>query len=229
MTETLPKLRYERKFVGDGLHPGEVLALVQRHPALFRQAYPPRFVNNIYLDSFERADFHDHVSGTANRSKTRVRWYDTAPGQSAKPFLERKIKRGQVSGKQTYPLHGLLLNGGPAHPALRTAFETSGLPEWLRADLLRLEPVLHNRYRRHYFLSGDGQFRLTVDSDLQFGGGAMGNGSSTLGPPLPRKVILELKCEPVAAEHADQIANLLPFRLARCSKYILGMDALRMG
>ena len=89
----------------------EVLALVRRHPAAFREAYPARFVNNIYLDSHGRSDYHDNIVGVANRNKTRVRWYGPLSGQIAKPVLERKLKRGLISGKLTHALPGFARTG----------------------------------------------------------------------------------------------------------------------
>ena len=75
MTTLPPNLRYERKFIADRLALAEVLALVKRHPAAFREAYPARNVNNLYLDSPDLRDYRDHVNGIAHRTKTRIRWY----------------------------------------------------------------------------------------------------------------------------------------------------------
>lgn len=69
----MSQFRYERKFVAPDSDLGEVLALVRRHPAAFGQAYPPRTVNNVYLDTPARRDYFDHVAGVGNRSKTRIR------------------------------------------------------------------------------------------------------------------------------------------------------------
>jgi hypothetical protein len=226
MTPMLPSPRYERKFVADGLVLAEVLALVRRHPAAFREAYPARFVNNIYLDSHGRSDYHDNIIGVAYRSKTRVRWYGPLSGQIAKPVLERKLKRGLISGKLTHALPGFAVNGDAIHPLLKSAFAAALLPEGLRSDLCQREPSLFNRYRRYYFLSGDGRFRLTVDTDLQFGRASASNGlQATLIPFAPAQ-ILELKFGPSEAEQADRVTNSLPFRLARCSKYVLGIGHL---
>src|SRR5437879_6346363 len=96
--------RYERKFLPQEFALAEVLTLVRRHPAMFREVYPPRFVNNIYLDSPGRSDYHDHVAGVPNRSKTRVRWYGAPSGHIAMPVLEQKVKHGHVGGKLS---HGL--------------------------------------------------------------------------------------------------------------------------
>jgi hypothetical protein len=226
MIPMLPNPRYERKFVVDGLVLAEVLALVRRHPAVFREAYPPRFVNNIYLDSHGRSDYHDNIVGVANRSKTRVRWYGPLSGQIAKPVLERKLKRGLISGKLTYVLPGIAVNGGTLQPLLKSAFDDALLPERLRSDLFQREPSLFNRYQRYYFLSGDGRFRLTVDTELQFGRGSASNGLGATLIPFAQAQILELKFGPSEAEVADRVTDSLPFRLARCSKYVLGIGRL---
>jgi hypothetical protein len=224
MAQVLPNPRYERKFVADGLVLAELLALVRRHPAAFREAYPPRFVNNIYLDSHRRSDYRDHIAGVANRSKTRVRWYGSPSGPIARPVLEQKLKRGLVSGKITHDLPGLSLNGGALRSLLYDTFDTAQLPERLRFNLHCLEPSLFNRYRRYYFLSGDRRFRLTVDTDLQFGRATAQGGSGAALVRLPPILILELKFGPSEAERASRITNALPFRLARCSKYALGIE-----
>ena len=44
------------------------------------------------------------------------------------------------------------------------------------------------------------------------------------------RVILELKFAPRHAElAADAVTNSLPFRLAKCSKYVLGIERLTRG
>lgn len=219
--------RYERKFLPQGAALAEVLTLVRRHPAMFREVYPPRFVNNIYLDSPGCSDYHDHVSGAPNRSKTRVRWYGAASEQITKPVLEQKFKRGHVGGKLAHDLPSFLLNGEGFRRAVTDAFQAAAIPDHTRARLHGFEPVLFNRYRRFYFLSRDGRFRLTVDAELQFGG--------VSGDSSPRNLIsktfvlvVELKFATQAADEADRVSHHLPFRLSRCSKYVFGMDTLSL-
>jgi len=90
-------------------------------------------------------------------------------------------------------------------------------------------PTLVNRYQRRYYVSADGSFRLTVDWDLQFSGFARfaADGSFSAAGP---SVILELKYAPRHADlAADAVSNALPFRLARCSKYVLGVQRITSG
>ncbi len=223
MTPILPNLRYERKFIADGSTVAEALAMVRRHPSAFREIYPTRVVNNIYLDSPGRSDYHDHINGVANRSKTRVRCYGPQAGQIERPMLERKFKRGLVGGKGVHALPGLSLNGDSVKPVLKTAVDEAALPEMLRSVLRHLEPSLFTCYRRHYFVSRDGRFRLTVDSDLRFSGVRENGGLAARCPLGAPVVVIELKFAPDVAELAAPVTNALPYRLTRCSKYVLGI------
>jgi hypothetical protein len=222
----LPNPRYERKFIAAGFTMAEALALVRRHPRAFREAYPPRTVNNIYLDSPTRSAYQDHVNGAPHRIKHRVRWYGPLENQILDPALERKFKSGSVSGKDSHALAPLTLNGQPVRSCLVAAFDRASLPQRLRAELHHLEPCLLNQYRRHYFVSADGKFRLTVDSDFKFGAA-----HSPYAKTYPRcsnmpAVVLELKFEVQYAAQAAEITNSLPMRMMRCSKFVLGIQSL---
>ncbi len=198
----------------------------RRHPSAFREVYPPRIVNNIYLDSPARNDYHDHINGVAYRSKTRVRWYGQESQVAEQPALERKLKRGMVSGKEVYALPRLAINGGGLGLSLNTTFRTATFPPIVRLALCHLEPALFNRYQRRYFLSGDGKFRLTQDSGLQFAG-LPPNRRPAIDPlPAASTVIVELKFRLEFAQDAARVTNAFPFRVARCSKYVGGMGQL---
>ncbi|MBI4326349.1 MAG: polyphosphate polymerase domain-containing protein [Chloroflexi bacterium] len=226
MTSTLPNLRYEKKLLADGATLAEVLTSVRRHPSAFREVYPPRTVNNIYLDSPARRDYHEHINGTANRSKTRVRWYGQQFEVAERPMLERKLKRGTVSGKRACPLPPLSINGSCLRSSLNGAFDTAVFPPIWRSSLRHLEPALVNRYQRHYFLSRDGKFRLTVDSGLQTAGVQPNARAVVFSLPVAGTVIIELKFGLDAAEDASLVTNPFPFRVARFSKYVAGIERL---
>jgi hypothetical protein len=222
--------RYERKFIAHGVSLAEVLVMVRQLPALFREAYPARAINNLYLDSPTLRDYFDHVGGTANRIKTRIRWYGPLHGHIPRPTLEQKVKRGQVSGKVSRALPPLHVNGGLTRAALAAFLDAGGLPDRLRAGLRHLEPALVNRYQRRYYESADHRLRLTVDSQLEFLGphGAGGTQWQSL-VGRPHDVIIELKYAPEHADAAAAVANHLPFRMVRCSKYVLGIERLQQG
>lgn len=223
---SLPNARYERKFIADSFTPFEALALVRRHGAAFHEAFPPRRVNNIYLDSPSRSAYYDHINGASRRVKHRVRWYGPLEGQILAPVLERKFKSGSVSGKDSHTLAPFEMNGVPVAATICGAFERAALPERLMAELGHLSPCLINQYWRHYFVSGDGRFRLTVDYDFGFGAPHLTPirlAKRSGGVP---SVVLELKFEIHQAGEAEIISNALPMRMMRCSKFILGMEGI---
>ena len=226
MTTLPPNPRYERKFIADGLALAEVLVIVRRHRAAFREAYPARSLNTLYLDSPDLRNYNDHVNGVAHRTKTRVRWYGAWSGRIETPTLEHKLKHGQVSGKVSHRLPALSINGHLPRNDLEAAFDGANLPALARSALRHLQPSLLNRYQRHYFQSADGRFRLTVDSGLQFAPALQVHSTGVSFWPSATPVVIEVKYGLAEAEAASTVTNALPFRLVRCSKYVLGINSL---
>lgn len=220
----LPNPRYERKIIATGLSLPEVLALVSRHPAGFRQSYPARIVNNLYLDTPSLSAYRDHVNGSSCRVKTRIRWYGAPVAQIPAPVLEWKLKSGQLSGKTSTPLPPIQLNRGGAKGAFEPLLRSSAVPEAVRASVQSLHSSLLNSYRRSYFVSADRRFRLTVDSELNFA--HPHHAGCFEESPL---VIIEIKYAPAEADAAPRMTNAFPFRVSRCSKYLLGIQELNRG
>ena len=65
----------------------QVRALVKLHPSMFYEPYPPRYVNNLYLDTEDMENYLDNVSGVAERRKVRIRWYGDLFGDIGRPML----------------------------------------------------------------------------------------------------------------------------------------------
>ena len=224
MSASPAELRYERKFIPAACSVAQVLACIRMHPALFRETYPERTVNNLYLDTPARRYYFDHVNGTACREKVRVRWYGAFHGRVEQPRLEFKYRRGLLGGKTTHALPALTVNGGFRRADLATLWRD--LPEATRLRLGGLEPVLVNRYRRRYFASANGHFRITLDWALETGDArATTQAPRPVHPDEPR-FILELKYDAAHAGEVDRLTHAFPFRLIRCSKYVLGVERL---
>ncbi len=218
---SLPNARYERKFVAESYGLAAALAIVRGHSALFREAYPPRFVNNVYLDTPAFQSYYQHTGGAPTRLKTRIRWYGALDGTADPVALELKIKSGEVGGKIARPLPPIR-DPRRAGPELEAALAEADLPPMWIEFLRGRQAVLVNRYRRHYFLSGDGLFRLTVDSQIQF----FSPGPPRHAPTPPIPIVIEIKYAPEHAPQAARITNSLPLRLGRCSKYVLGIRTI---
>jgi hypothetical protein len=246
--------RYERKFPVPELGQADLEPFLRLHRLAFRERYAPRQVNNIYLDTADLRCFHDNVAGASRRFKPRLRWYgESVPMRLAvdgegkrstgmaragfesdpKLTLEIKRKQGHLGIKDSWTLGEL-----PVDQILATAWAlcsgqkvassddpTTRLPERLRSDLRAMRSVLYNRYRRRYFLSADGRFRLTLDHRMAFRQILSGPD----GPPgrafRASGSVIELK---YAAEDDERLRRMLvdfPFRMARSSKYVSGIRA----
>ncbi len=225
-TGAVTAIRYERKWVPAGFSLAEVLAMVRRHPAAFRPAFPERQVNNIYLDTPELSHYLDHIAGASERLKVRLRWYGEFSTSAPEVVLELKRKRGWASWKESFSLPGIRLEDALSRARLPGGWNVSCLPELLRLRLRSLWPAVANQYRRHYFQTPAGGIRLTVDSHLGFFGFDTPNhGLRRLNHQGPAMVV-ELKYHDAQADEAVEIVNRFPFRLCRCSKYVLGIQQL---
>ena len=216
--------RYERKFVCPW--PAQVDALVKVHPAGFSRLHPIRWINNVYLDTWNLGSYHDNAAGVATRQKFRIRWYGADAREAVDAVLERKMKAGHVGVKQRVPLGAMPAGTLLAVSGVRRALANARASFALQSQLDSLVPVLLNRYRRDYFASSDGRLRLTVDRRQRFAAfRRAGNGA----PPAWRhldEVVLELKYAVGDDELAAHATQAFPFRLVRHSKYVLGVDMI---
>lgn len=216
--------RYERKFLVEGLDAGQVHMLVERHPCMFFQPYPPRYVNNLYLDTEAMDNYYANVAGLADRHKVRIRWYGEHLDRISKPVLELKVKNGLVGTKYTYPFPEFGFDGGLDHREFQGVVSRSNLPVDVRSYLRSLHVVLCNRYYRWYYASKDGRFRVTVDTGMEYyrvkkyGNRFISRFSDWFHQ------VLELKYDRVLDPQADRVAGFFPFSVTRNSKYVTGIE-----
>ena len=224
--DVAPESRYEIKFTASEVHRARVEQWLRTHRAGFRTAFPARWVNNIYFDSFDYGAFSENLAGVSARTKIRYRWYgellSTRPGA-----IELKCKRNLFGWKRVYRLEEYLCLTSKPWREIYTALRER-IPEELRCHLdAHPQVVLINRYRRRYFVSGDGRIRATVDWkqmvwDQRF------NRFPNLDRPanMPRSMVLEIKCDRGERELASRIVQSLPIRVGRHSKYVVGVRAI---
>ena len=84
-------------------------------------------------------------------------------------------------------------------------------------------PILHNSYWRKYFISSDGLFRITIDSNQSF---KMPFSSMESHPIHRYPIIVELKYDAEYADRARDVMDYLPFRQTKNSKYTNGVTEL---
>lgn len=230
-------MRYERKYRLEHMEFARIRQILHAHPMSFRTHHPDRYVNNIYLDTPLLEFYKDNLIGVGERLKYRVRWYGRPFENCDSPQLEAKIKHTDLGEKEIIPLESFSLNQA-IHPAtfytdvLRPSrpeapFEGTKLTHQEAFQRIfaenHLQPTLFNSYLRSYLISYDGHFRLTIDREMQAASALSG-----LKPPFrwfeDPAVVIEIKYEQEMHKDWDRVAQSLPFRLSKNSKYAIGME-----
>jgi hypothetical protein len=204
----------------------EIESWVRLHPHAFVQAYPPRQVNNVYLDTFAADHLNAHLSGVNERQKLRFRWYGRQD-KGIQGALELKCKSGSLSWKEQCPVpctFDLTQITWPAWMAqMRDSVDREALLWLSRSE----RPTMLNRYQRRYYVTFDGQIRLTVDSGLRvYDQTTYQRPNLDLYTPIEWGAILELKSDPDHYRTLSDILRSLPLQVGRNSKYVMGMESL---
>ncbi len=207
-------MRYERKYRIDGLDKFGLESMILAHPAALGVAFSERRINNIYFDTPDWGFARENVNGVASRTKIRVRWYGEGVDLIQKPVLEIKSKSSLLGDKTLIALSDCQWTDLPAkvNEALLQRFPDQAF-----------QPALTNTYRRSYYVSMDGRFRLTVDDDMTYGAFLPWHFST---PFLDTGLVVELKYESAEESTADEIARFLGLRLTKHSKYLRGLSVV---
>ena len=216
--------RYERKFLVDQLGAKQIQVMIKLHPAMFFQPYPPRYINNLYMDTIDMSNYYDNVNGAMRRTKVRIRWYGELFAAITRPVLEFKIKDGFVGRKVNYPLGKFHLGVGFRQRDLQDLLAESQLPEEVAFLLREQAVVLCNRYYRWYYVSRDGRYRLTLDDELEFHRLSQGRNTFAHHQVNRHERIVELKYGLEDDFGADMISSYFPFRVTKSSKYVQGIE-----
>jgi hypothetical protein len=216
--------RYERKFLVDQMDVHQVSMLVKLHPGMFYEPYPPRFVNNLYLDTIGLENYLDNVSGTMDRQKVRIRWYGDLFVGINDPILEFKIKRGLVGTKIQYPFAPFSLDDGFSNRIYLETLKESHLPNQVMHRMRDFNVVLLNRYYRRYYASKDGKFRITLDTGMEFYGVRRLVNAFIHRSADHTHIVVELKYKKGLDQQAQKISGYFPFPVTKNSKYVQGIE-----
>lgn len=218
--------RHELKFILDPLKLDWLRQQIKLHPAAFETAYPPRWVNNVYFDTYDLKAYQENLSGASSRLKVRYRWY----GQEALPqpgTLEVKCKRNQFGWKENYKVHDSVLNYGNNWHGVKRSIKEQ-LPGKAAVIFDRFpQAVLINRYYREYYLSKDGKVRITVDQKQQvYDQRLTGRVNDRHKINLPETIILEVKFDTASRDLGSDVLKGFPVRVSRHSKYAVGVQTM---
>ena len=220
----LDNYRYERKFTADIIDAFNAEQILKIHPAFFSEIFHERYINNVYFDTPRFDFYYDNVEGKNERIKFRVRWYGDLFGKIEKPILELKIKKSNVGIKKSYFLKPFEFNEDFNFAILNKIIQNSDIPEEIKLKMQNLQPVLVNRYSRKYFADITNDFRITIDKEISFFDIKNNNFSYFSEVKDLSNLVIELKYDENLNEKASEIANYLPFRLTKNSKYVTGIE-----
>ena len=216
-------MRYERKFIVEENFNNIIKYFLYENK--FSIQYPPRVVNSIYYDSDNFVSYIDSEEGISNRSKCRIRFYNS---DLENLILEYKVKKSDLGWKksnyiyyknQEYKYKDIILNNSNNKKLI--------LPIPIQINFLD-SPTLYVSYLRYYYISGDGNIRITIDSNLIFGKMRIGNliikNVNTLNANLG---VLEIKygIESQNLKIIELISTKYGLNISRFSKYCLGINA----
>ena len=216
--------RYERKFFVDQINSRDVISMIKMHPSMFKELYPPRYINNIYMDDPLMSSYHDNVDGLTYRRKLRIRWYHDLFGKIKNPILEFKLKNGIVGAKASYPFPPFSIEKNFSEKYFLEIGRKSDLPMEVKTRFLDREIVLLNRYFRWYFATPDKRFRVTIDTDLSFYHFHKFNNSFRYKHKDLNSTVVELKYQTPDDMEGNRISSIFPFRMTRNSKYVNGIE-----
>ncbi len=207
-------LRYERKYRIEQVSLTVVEQVIRNHPASLIKLYPDRQINNIYFDTNGLTTYHDNVMGIAYRKKYRVRWYGYEPTVVKDPILEIKVRQNEVGTKLYYPVDIFDFSNldGVTKQVNRYVFPN------------QIQPVLQNSYRRSYYGTRDGKFRLTLDWDLSYASLRHRQRFQKHHFQQKNVFVLELKYAQELEQESSRITQYLPFRRTKNSKYVSGIE-----
>lgn len=229
MTElTWQEARHELKFVCDLENQHRVERWLVLHPAGLREVYPARRINSLYLDSRDLQAYHDNLSGVSERSKLRLRWYGETLAPDKARF-EVKLKRNRLGWKLGEDIDELpdFRTHGWRH--ILNTVEDQLVPGMRMRLIGRDMPVLICGYWRRYLASADGRVRVTVDRSHFACDQRTADRPNLYGEGLvPSPLVIEIKLATADRGLASWVAQGIPARLARHSKYMVSLASLAL-
>jgi hypothetical protein len=217
-------LRYEFKLAGEDISPARARSWIMLHPEGFRVAFPPRVVNNLYLDTVDLKSFNDNLGSVSARQKLRLRWYGLPEGTAiTNPVLELKLKDNLLGKKKRQELT-CTMDLARSYLVILKMVQAHADLVWRSWLQIATQAVLINRYRREYFVSPDKAIRATLDyAQVAFDQRLSSRPNLTRPLPLQKLVVIEVKAAPEHFERLERVMGFFPMLRTRNSKYVSGV------
>jgi hypothetical protein len=224
-------IRQERKYTFSSHAEDSVKACLMESKYGFTRSFDDRYVNSIYLDSFDFLNYKENLAGLSKRSKARIRWYSKTPLEAVTSdtelTFEVKLRSNLVGNK---------LNFSFRLPDNVLNFNSNTFLDYLRKQILPPELLpyidycssfsLGVCYKREYYEDFTKAIRATIDKDIVFFRPAV---SKMFQCKLIEKYsmeygVVELKFAPDEIFGLEKdIFDAIEIRVGRHSKYTVGL------
>ncbi len=214
-------LRFELKIPLFDTRPDRALGAIARHPLGFREVYPARWVNNLYIDTLGLDLYFQSLAGVSRRFKLRLRWYGERDAAIDEARLEWKWRESALGFKEVQRVPVNSKASAMSWLALRAAILPS-LSPLQRERIASLHwPTVQNRYRRRYFFARCAGVRLTLDEQLEHAALPSIARRSNRGWLHHRRfAVIELKAPATHRHRLLEAVDHFRTRPARYSKYV---------
>ena len=88
----------------------------------------------------------------------------------------------------------------------------------------RLQPILMNSYKRSYYGTPDGKFRVTIDWNIRYFSMMFAQRFTRYNVQDSNAVVFEMKYDRYDDNDTDRITQHFPFRQTKSSKYVTGVQ-----
>jgi len=149
--------RIEKKFI----FPNQASDLVKKILLgnNFKKLYSDRYITSIYIDNLNFDSAKDNINGVNERKKFRVRWYDD---DLNKIYFEQKNKNNFFVWKSIKELNLDI----DKKNLLNKIYELLSVNNKYIDTNYNYKMVLKINYKRSYFISDQGEFRATIDTEI---------------------------------------------------------------
>jgi SPX domain protein involved in polyphosphate accumulation len=214
------KYRYEIKITYPQNSYQKVLLAVKSHPALFKEIFYERTINNIYLDNYKLDNYYDNINGVKNRIKHRIRWYGVST-KTKEIFLEYKYKNDKLGWKEKHKIPNFIFDNNFNWSKYLLKIKKKSFYQDIKNEI----PTLNNSYLRRYFISSNKQFRVTIDRqlDYQFIDKTYFKNKKVKDP----RIILEIKFYQKNFDKSKKIIQNFTNQITANSKYVTGINAVQ--
>jgi len=224
-------IRTEKKYTFSAATKNNVKACLMESKYGFVRSFDDRYVNSMYLDSFDFLNYKENLAGLSKRSKARIRWYSKTPleavTQDTELTFEVKVRSNLVGNKLSFSFR-------LPHAVLN--YSSNMLLDYLRKHVLPSELLpyidycstftLGVCYEREYYEDFNRAIRATIDNNIVFFRPAVEDmfKCKVIQKYFMEYGVVELKFAPNEIFSLDNdIFDAIEIRAGRHSKYAVGL------